>query len=169
MNNGVTLNKNSLGVIIFVLLLGAIWHFLTLLHRTKRRLNRGRHLLAQGTLLVLGVSLLITANSMTSIVCFVLGAGLMLATRMRFMRRHPAGVHVLVALLISDCTSVILLGGRASVAHALGRNANLARMDIWEAIIPMAPNPLVGAGFESFWLGTRIRETGASVPESPSQ
>lgn len=164
MNNGVTLNKNSLGVIIFVVLLGAFWHFLALLSSDNVQPNRGRHLLAQGTLLALGVSLLITANSMTSNVCFVVGAGLMLATRVRVIRRHPAGVHVLVVLLIMAAGATILLGGRASVAHALGRNANLARMDIWEAIIPMAPNTLVGAGFESFWLGTRIERLERAFP-----
>ena len=164
MNNGVTLNKNMLGVITFVLLLGAFWRVLALLSSDNVQPNRRSHLLAQGTLLALGVSLLITANSMTSIVCFVVGAGLMLATRVRFIRRHPAAVHVLVVLLIMAAGAIILLGGRASVAHALGRNANLARMDIWEAIIPMAPNTLVGAGFESFWLGTRIERLERAFP-----
>lgn len=73
-------------------------------------------------------------------------------------------VHVLVALLIVTFSSIIIFGGRASVAHALGRSANLARMDIWEAIVPMAPNPLVGAGFESFWLGSRIDRLEQAFP-----
>jgi exopolysaccharide production protein ExoQ len=164
MNLGLTLNKNMLGVITLVLLLGAVWRILTLLWADETLLYRRRQLLAQGTLLVLGVWLLITANSATSLVCFVLGAGLMLTMKLRFMRRHPAAVHVLVFLLIATATSVILLGGRASVAHALGRNANLARMDIWEAIIPMGPNPLVGAGFESFWLGSRLQRLEQAFP-----
>lgn len=88
----------------------------------------------------------------------------MLITRMRSMRRHPARVHVLVLSLIVIASAVMLLGGRASVAHALGRQANLARMDIWEAIIPMAANPLVGAGFESFWLGTRVLKLDQAFP-----
>jgi|SRR5579862_208533 len=164
MNNGLTLNKNMLGVITFVLLLGALWRVLALLWPDEMPPHRRRHLLAQGTLLVLGVSLLITANSATSLVCFVLGAGVMLITRLRSMRRNPAMVHVLVALLIVTFSSIILFGGRASVAHALGRNANLARMDIWQAIVPMAPNPLVGAGFESFWLGSRIDRLEQAFP-----
>ena len=62
MNTGVTLNKNILGVITFVLLLGAVWRVLMLLWPDEMPPNRGRHLLAQGTLLVLGVSLLITVK-----------------------------------------------------------------------------------------------------------
>jgi exopolysaccharide production protein ExoQ len=164
MNNGLTLNKNMLGVITFVLLLGALWRVLALLWPDEMPLHRRRHLLAQGTLLALGISLLVTANSATSLVCFVLGAGLMLTTRLRSMRRNPAMIHVLVVLLIVTFGSIILFGGRASVAHALGRSANLARMDIWEAIVPMAPNPLVGAGFESFWLGSRIDRLEQAFP-----
>ena len=39
----------------------------------------------------------------------------------------------------------------------MGRNSTLTgRTDIWAAVIPMAPNPLVGAGFESFWLSPRV-------------
>jgi len=161
---GVTLNKNMLGVITFVLLLGAVWRVLTLLGSDETPPHRRRHLLAQGTLLALGIWLLITANSATSLVCFVLGAGLILTTRLRFMRRNPAAVHVLVVLLIVTAATVISLGGRASVAHALGRNANLARMDIWEAIVPMTPNPIVGAGFESFWLGSRVQRLEQAFP-----
>jgi exopolysaccharide production protein ExoQ len=159
MNTGVTLNKNILGVITFVLLLGAVWRLLMLLWRDEMPPHRGRHLLAQGTLLVLGVSLLITSNSVTSLVCFVLGVGLMLTTRLRFMRRNPAGVHVLVLSLAVSASLVVLLGGGASAVQALGRNPTLTgRTDIWAAVIPMAPNPLVGAGFESFWLNPRVAE-----------
>jgi O-antigen ligase len=31
-------------------------------------------------------------------------------------------------------------------------------MDIWEAIIPMASNPVVGAGFESFWVNPHLQQ-----------
>jgi exopolysaccharide production protein ExoQ len=164
MNTGLTSDKNMLGVITFVLSLGAVWRVLALLWSDETPPYRGRHLLAQGTLLVLGISLLIIANSVTSLVSFALGAGVMLATRPQLMRRNAAGVHVLVLLLLLTASSVILLGGRASVVHALGRNANLARMDIWEAIIPMGSNPVVGTGFESFWLGTRLERLAQQFP-----
>jgi len=159
MNTGVTYDKNILGVITFVLSLGAVWRVLGLLWPDEMIPDRRRHLLAQGTLLVLGVSLLITADSATSLVCFILGAGLILTTRLRFMRRNPAAVHVLVVLLIVGAGFVMLLGGGADAAHALGRNPTLTgRTDIWAAVIPMAPNSLVGAGFESFWLSPRVHE-----------
>jgi exopolysaccharide production protein ExoQ len=156
-NFGVALNKNVLGVITFVLLLGAAWRVLALLRSDQMPSHRGRHLLAQGTLLVLGVYLLTFADSATSTVCFVLGAGLLYVTSLRFMKRNAATVHVLVLTLVVVMSSVMLLGLGANVAHALGRNPNLTgRTDIWAAVIPMASNPLVGAGFESFWLSPHV-------------
>ena len=83
----------------------------------------------------------------------------MLTTRLRFMKRNPAGVHVLVLSLAVSASLVVLLGGGAGAVQALGRNPTLTgRTDIWAAVIPMAPNPLVGAGFESFWLNPRVAE-----------
>jgi len=158
-NYGVTLNKNMLGVITFVLLLGAVWRVLALLLSDEMPPHRGRILLAQGTSLALGIYLLAIANSVTSNVCFVIGTGLILATSLRFMRRHAAAVHVLVLLLLMTSSLVMLLGGGDSAAKALGRNSNLTgRTDIWAAVIPLAPNPLVGAGFESFWLSKNVHE-----------
>jgi exopolysaccharide production protein ExoQ len=156
-NLGVTLNKNMLGVITLVLLLGAVWRVLALLRSDQVSSHRGRHLLAQGALLVLGVYLLVLTNSETSSVCFALGAVLLFATSLRFMRRHAAAVHALVLALVVIVGSVMLLGGAASVTRALGRNSTLTgRTDIWAAIIPMAPNPVIGAGFESFWLSPLV-------------
>jgi O-antigen ligase len=155
---GATLDKNLLGVITFVLSLGALWHFLEVLRSEKRDPDRRRHLLAQGALLFCGIWLLANANSATSTVCFLLGAGLMLATRRQFIRRNPSRVHLLVLGLAASAAMVMLVG-RESATHALGRNSNLTgRTEIWAAVIPMASNPLVGAGFESFWLSPSVRE-----------
>lgn len=166
MNTGVTPDKNLLGVIAFVFSLGAVWRILALLRSDENPPSRGRHLLAQGTLLVLGVSLLIDANSATSSTCFVLGAGLMLVTSLRFVRRHPATVHLIVFSLIVIAGLGILVGGTSGVAAALGRKQSstgssdtlTGRTEIWDILIPMAPNPLVGAGFESFWLNPHVAE-----------
>jgi exopolysaccharide production protein ExoQ len=156
---GVTLNKNVLGVITFVLLLGAVWRILSLLQSDKSRRDRRRCLIAQGALLALGIYVLKFANSDTSTVSFLLGAALLMVTSLRFFRRNPTAVHVFVLALVFIVGSLVALGGVTSIAHALGRNSRLTgRTDIWAAVIPLAPNPLVGAGFESFWLSPRVHE-----------
>jgi exopolysaccharide production protein ExoQ len=159
MSTGATLDKNMLGVITLVLLLGTTWRVLELLGRDETLPYRRRQLLAQGALLVIGITVLIDANSATSTVSLVLGAGLVLTTRRQFMRRNPAALHVLVGLLILTVSTVILLGGGAAAAQAMGRNPTLTgRTEIWAAVISMAHNPVVGAGFESFWLSRAVAE-----------
>ncbi len=153
MNTGVATNKNSLGVISLVLSLGALWRVVTLLSRRDQP-DRGRHLLAQGTVLAFGVVLLAMAHSATSEACFALGTVLILATHLPVIRRRPGAVHALVLMIVLAGGLTMLLGGDEYVVHAMGRQTNLTgRTDIWAAVLPVVPNRIVGAGFESFWLG----------------
>jgi exopolysaccharide production protein ExoQ len=159
MFTGLTRDKNLLGVITFVLLLGTVWRVLALLRSDVVPRHRGRILLAQGTLFAIGIYLLMIANSVTSLVSFALGTTLMLATSIPLMRRRAAAVHALVLVLVVAVSSIMLLGGGASAASALGRDPTLTgRTDIWAAVIPLVPNPLVGAGFESFWLNQGVHD-----------
>jgi O-antigen ligase len=151
MNTGVTTGKNSLGLIVFLVSLGALWNLRARLI-DKKAPHRTRHLIAQGTLLLFGIVLLQMAHSATSIACFVLGGGLMLATSLRAVRNRPGRVHALCMGVILAGVLVILFGGQSIVIGALGRKSNLSgRTDIWKASIAAADNPLIGTGFESFW------------------
>jgi exopolysaccharide production protein ExoQ len=154
-NCGVAINKNMLGVVTFVLTLGALWIFLSTI-RDKDYPDRNRHLVARGTLLAFGLWLLTMAHSATSGVCFTLGALLIAATSMDRFKKRPRAIHsfVLTILIVGGFTVII---GNQAVAHAVGRETNLTgRTDIWQTVIPMVPNPIVGAGFDSFWLGPRL-------------
>src|SRR5260370_8156292 len=45
----------------------------------------------------------------------------------------------------------------AAVEVAQGRKPDLTgRSEILKIVIPMAPNPIGGAGFETFWVGPRV-------------
>jgi len=152
MNTGVTTNKNSLGLIVLVVTLATLWNFRGLLIN-KDAPNRGRRLVAQGTLLAFGLVLLEMADSATCIACFFLGAGLMFATSLRAIRNRPGTVHAL-------CLGILLIGGLATlfagsvVTGSLGRKSNLSgRTEIWAAVIPAVSNSIVGDGYDSFWIG----------------
>ncbi len=156
MNTGVTTNKNELGVITLVLSLGAVWRLLSVLFG-KRQPNRSRMLLVRGTMVAFGVAVLAMADSATSVACFVLGTVLLLATYSPMLNRRPRAVHILVVMMLLLGGLLKLLGGQEGVVHALGRNSNLTdRTAIWAAVLPVASNPLLGAGFESFWVGPRL-------------
>jgi len=162
-NTGVTTNKNELGLIVLVISLGALWNVRALLiHNDEPR--RGRRLVAQGTLLTFGIVLLQMAHCATATACFVLGGGLMLATGLRAIRIRPARVHILCLAIILVGGVALLVGGEGNAAHALGRQSNLSgRTEIWAAVIPAVSNPIVGDGFESFWIGPDVQKVWRSL------
>lgn len=149
-NTGVTINKNSLGLIVFIVSLGALWNVSALL-LDEEALHRTRRLVAQGVLLFSGIWLLQMAHCATAIACFVLGGGLMLATRLRAIGNRPGRVHALCLGIVLAGGMTLLLGGESIVTGALGRRSDLGRSDIWKASIAAADNPVFGTGFESFW------------------
>jgi exopolysaccharide production protein ExoQ len=150
-NTGVTTNKNTLGLITFVIAIGALWNVRALL-RSKDQPNRSRRLLAQVTLLGFGLLVLQMAHSATSISCFTLGGGLMIVTGLRWVRRRPSRMHSVVVAMAIAAGIGMVFGADELAVHSLGRNTDLTgRTEIWKTVIPMARNPIIGAGFESFW------------------
>ena len=164
-NIGVTTDKNILGVTTYVLALGALWQVLRLWGESSLP-NRWRQLVAQGIVLGLGIWNLFTANSATSESCFMLGALLMLLTSLPRVRGRTAALHALVLTLLLLGGLIKITGADAAVFHALGRRSDLTgrASDIWPLLIPMAPNALFGAGFESFWLGPRMQKVWDAIP-----
>jgi len=151
MNTGVTTNKNELGLIVYLVSLGALWNMRALLV-DKEAPNRARRLVAQSTLLVFGIVLLQMAHSATSIFCFGLGGGLMLAANLPSVRKRPSRVHALCLGILLVGAFTLLFGGESLVTSALGRQSNLSgRTQIWKAAIAAADSPVLGTGFESFW------------------
>lgn len=152
MNTGVSTNKNSLGLMLLVVFLYTFWQMLGLL-RAKDRPARWRQLLAHGILLIFGISLLNLAQSDTAIACSALGSSLILACESQVVRRRPGRVHALCLAIFLIGGLTMLFGGGSDVTHAMGRKSDLSgRTDIWAAILPTAPNALIGAGFESYWI-----------------
>ena len=83
-NVGTTLNKNTLGLIVFVISLSVLWNVRTLITH-KDEPHRGRRLVAQCTLLAFGIAVMQMAHSATSVLCFVLGAGVIFKTSLDFI------------------------------------------------------------------------------------
>src|SRR5260370_350601 len=79
-----------------------------------------------------------------------------LSCRSARVRRSQWAVHlVVVGLLFGPLYTVYF--NRELVTN-VGRNPTLTgRTDLWKQCLKIAGNPLVGTGFESFWLGWRIQ------------
>jgi O-antigen ligase len=148
---GVTTNKNGLGLLLFVITTGVVWNIRSLLSN-KKASNRRRRLVAQISLLGFGVALLQMAHSATSIFCFLLGSGLMLATGLPVVRKRPAALHVICFGILTLGVGAVFLGGAGAVTGALGRTSDFSgRTEIWAASLASADNQWIGTGFESFW------------------
>jgi exopolysaccharide production protein ExoQ len=153
---GVTNNKNLLGVICLLSGLGAVWRILRALHE-KQHLRRNRPLMAHLVILAMVVWLFWKANSMTSLACFVLAGGLMVATSFPRLARKRAVVHLLVATVLAVASFALFFNAGGGLVKTLGRDPTLTgRTELWEEIAGMTGNPWFGTGFESFWMGPRL-------------
>ncbi len=156
--SGVATDKNSLGLLCLVCALGAAWQVYSALH-SEETPHKRRHLIAQSVLLTMAVWVLWTANSVTSLSCFVMGVLIIVATRGFKLDRKPIAAHILVFVVLLFSFSVVFLDAANVLLEVLGRNPTLTgRTDIWTHVIPLNPNPLLGAGYESFWLGERLEK-----------
>ena len=156
---GVTSDKNGLGMICLIFGLGGVWRF-SEIYNARELPQRKRLLLARGILVVITLWLLWESNSMTSISCFIMACGLMMATGRWRMARKPVATFLLAASAIG-VSAFVLFGGGGAVLELLGRNPTLTgRTEVWEVVLPFAQNPIVGSGYESFWLGERLQKIG---------
>jgi O-antigen ligase len=86
----------------------------------------------------------------------MMGSALMIATSLRAGARTWV-VHAMVAVLISVSFSVLFLDIGSELMGTIGRDPTLTgRSGVWTMVTSLAGNPLVGTGFESFWLGKRL-------------
>jgi len=157
MYTGVAQHKNTLGMTCLVLCLGFLWRFIED-YRTKGKPHWRRHLLADGAILATGVWLLWTANSATSLSCFLMMTALIAVTSLSRRDRKLAVVHLIVATLISLSLYALFFDAGGGLVESVGRNPTLTgRTGVWRQVLALAGNPWFGVGFESFWLGTRLQ------------
>jgi hypothetical protein len=156
--SGVSEDKNMLGMICLIFGLGAWWRFLEAC-RDERGSKRTRQLIAQGSVVAMVIWLFWMANSMTSMSCFMM-TGLLLAMA-SFVRqpRVPAVLHFVVVAIICVSASALFLNVGGGALETMGRDPTLTgRTEIWRELLSVVSNPLIGTGFESFWLGDHLRK-----------
>jgi exopolysaccharide production protein ExoQ len=154
---GVTTFKNLLGVTCMFCGLGSLWSFLGAF-QDRARPNRMRFLIAHGTLIAMAVWLIVKADSMTSLSCFGLAGIVMILASTRWVVQRPPAVFLLVAGAVGVALFALFLDTGGSMLQSLGRNSTLTgRTQIWAAVLAQHINPVLGTGFESFWMGNRLQ------------
>ncbi len=167
--SGVANEKNGLGIIWLIWGLVSVWRFAEA-YSVKNTPGRTRILVAHVAVLGMVYWLLKIADSSTSSACLALGSVLLLVSP-RLARRRPAAIHALVATLACMAlTAYIFEDVWTSLVHSLGRQTDLTgRTDLWKELFHFNVNPLVGTGFESFWLGQRASHFWAEYWWHPNQ
>ena len=166
-HTGVTTNKNLLG---FLLMVFGLFFVCSLMAKAnaktqtaeEKKIRRGDAIV--GVVFLFQIQFLFTmANSSTALGAFLAAAMVAITLRFSLIRNHfgkvaAAGVILLVVLQV-------LFGIHETAIEGLGRETTLTgRTDIWDLVLRLQPNPLVGAGFETFWLGPRLLKMWAAFP-----
>ena len=155
MYTGITTNKNMLGLVCMVCGLYFIWKIFGNWGRRHMPEQKQEILLAVFFLSMIAY-LFNLADSKTSLMTLFLAIGIMVvlgvaAVRGRFGTYVIAGVLSFAVLQISFNVMDFFI-------ESAGRNATLTgRTEIWSEVLGMGTNPIIGTGFESFWLGERLQ------------
>jgi O-antigen ligase len=154
--SGVATQKNELGQTCMICGLAMLWSFLLALEN-RATPHRARHLCASGLLVALAIGLIVRADSMTSLSCFSLSATVMIFCTRRWVSAHTRGVHFLVAGAVAIPLFAVFIDSAGTLLQSVGRSTTLTgRTAVWKAVLSLHTNPLIGTGYESFWLGNRI-------------
>jgi exopolysaccharide production protein ExoQ len=163
---GATTSKNMLGLLCLVSGIFFLWD--TAVRWPSRKDKR--------TKLIIGINvsffamtlwLLNIADSATSRICLAIGSVVLVASQIGTFKRHPKLLLVpipIVFLLYLFLTFALGIDLNAAVAVMVGRDPTLTgRTDIWDAVLSLHTNPILGTGYESFWLGPRLQQIWAMV------
>jgi exopolysaccharide production protein ExoQ len=160
MNSGVTIHKNLLGCDAMILGLFFFWHWLNVRQMEKSRARRDELVLI-GAFACMIAWLLVKARSSTSIGSFAIGVIAILILGLRTLNLRRVGTYAIAAFVVGGLLEW-MFGISSLVIEMLGRNSTLTgRTSIWREVIALQPNAILGAGFESFWLGDRLDKMAA--------
>ena len=155
-NTGVTTNKNMFGFVLMVTGLFFVWRLLV---KWGGEGKPGKWMDDIGIpLFFVGMIgwLLLNADSKTSLMGLLLGILVCVGLGLGNIRAHVgryliAGMFMFLFMQATfDITGVLIEGA--------GRESTLTgRTELWNVILHMDPKPIFGHGFESFWLGDRLK------------
>jgi exopolysaccharide production protein ExoQ len=164
---GVTTDKNMLGYLLFAF--GLFFTAAFAVNPGPIRITSKRDRIDQMVnllLLFMIVWLARIANSQTAALALVAGIAVLVATRIRTVRRH-FWTYAAIAIALG-VVSETLFSLSSNLLEAAGRDVTFTgRTGLWETLLREPINPLVGVGYASFWLGDRLAKYWAMYPTSP--
>lgn len=167
-NCGISMGKNALGGVCMILGFMFLWRWLQVRRTAKSPARRKELYLTFGLLLMIGY-LLKKAHSATSWVALLLSVGTMVVLGLRAVNKRVIGVYAVsgIVVLVMAQFAFDIYGNFVDVS---GHEATIeGRGRLWEILLQTDTNPILGTGFESFWLGDRLQKIWAEVKWHPGQ
>jgi len=154
---GITTDKNALGGDCLILGYFFFWYLLQTWRNERSRWRRNELWLIAG--FSIGIWWLFSqAHSATSLTCLVIGILVVLFVGIRFINKNLIGTYMLVALVLLVMAEM-MFGISSHFSESLGRGSDLSdRTPLWTSLLGLHTNPILGTGFESFWLGKRVEQ-----------
>jgi ABC-type multidrug transport system fused ATPase/permease subunit len=155
---GVGANKNYLGLICLVCGFFYLW----IISATRDKGSEIKRNLKENLIYIFFLLMVFwlfeKANSATSTLCFIFGTLAVLGLQIKFIKARLAHIgYFSVIILITLLTLQLSLGISDIVISAFGRESTLTdRIPLWEEIISLGSNPIVGCGYQSFWLWDKV-------------
>jgi exopolysaccharide production protein ExoQ len=153
---GAATSKNMLGELCMVCGIYFFWD--TVVRWPDRKsTQQKRIMLVNAAMICMIIWLLNICDSATSRTCLIIGVLIILAAHSKAVRRSPAKLTVAVPVVFLVYVFLFFgLGLSSEFANAVGRTSLSGRDEIWHVVLSQQANSLVGAGYESFWLGPRV-------------
>jgi exopolysaccharide production protein ExoQ len=156
---GVATHKNTLGQICVISGIYFLWSLLLDI-KEERRLGGTKRISIDIVMLVMVFWLLYRANSATSVATMGAMGCLLFISRSKAMVRRPMRL-VIVAVLALSISAFLeyAMDISAVLISALDRDPSLTtRVPVWDMLLSLGTNPIIGVGYESFWSGQYLPE-----------
>ena len=128
---------------------------------SKGKGSKGKNYLIPGLMLLMIAFLFVKARSATAASCFLMGVLVMLATKEP--RRDERGNRLFNGLVLIGIFAALILPLAGDpiefLLKSMGREVTLTgRTDLWKSLLDAGTNPVIGTGYESFWLGKKAEK-----------
>lgn len=155
MFTGVATQKNALGAL--CLISGIYYSWNLIIEKKFLREENKLHFSIYIIILPMILWLLYISDSATSIICLIVAIGIFMIAKLNTIKCSPSRILSIFFFLVGffifleftfDFTDLIIT--------AFGRSPDLTtRVPMWEDLLSKVKNPIIGFGYESFWLGER--------------
>jgi O-antigen ligase len=153
---GIAGGKNELGAVCLFMGAFLLWRWLRIRRADKTRARRDELWLLTFLLSTIAYALW-KAHSGTSTICFLLAVGVIFGLELRAVDKRIIGYY-LAMLCVAAIAAQLLFDVYGKVVDLSGHESTIeGRGRLWEVLLQTDHDPVLGVGYESYWLGERLQ------------